>query len=56
MHASQHLLPTGEFGAGAASLQVVMHWQYRSINRGADSLLCRCVGEDVLIHNVRFAV
>eukprot|EP00123_Amoebidium_parasiticum_P013742 comp22125_c2_seq2/m.32359 comp22125_c2_seq2/g.32359 ORF comp22125_c2_seq2/g.32359 comp22125_c2_seq2/m.32359 type:complete len:347 (-) comp22125_c2_seq2:571-1611(-) len=31
----------GSFGPGGTSLQVVMHWQYLSINRGPDSLLKR---------------
>lgn len=33
----------GEFGPQAAGLQVVMHWQFRSINRGSGSLLKRHV-------------
>ncbi|KNC77310.1 hypothetical protein, variant [Sphaeroforma arctica JP610] len=31
----------GDFGPNATSLQVVMHWQYKSINRGPESLLQR---------------
>eukprot|EP01134_Creolimax_fragrantissima_P007801 CFRG7801T1 len=31
----------GDFGPNATSLQVVMHWQYKSISRGPDSLLGR---------------
>eukprot|EP00124_Ichthyophonus_hoferi_P000527 Ihof_evm5s20 gene=Ihof_evmTU5s20 len=35
----------GTFGPGATSMQIVMYWQFRSINRGVDSLLSRLTRE-----------
>jgi hypothetical protein len=41
VHLVVPLAHAGEFGPAAAGLQVVMHWQFRSINRGSGALLKR---------------